>query len=66
MAQLPEQYHHKANDLFHRQGLYTITGSFYWVRAYIVPWLVYQELKQRRFQIFNWLSGFLWVGLLFL
>ena len=24
MAQLPEQYHHKANDLFHRRGLYAL------------------------------------------
>ena len=66
MAQLPEQYHHKANDLFHRQGLYALLlGRFIGFVRTLLPTLAgLSELKQRRFQIFNWLSGFLWVGII--
>ena len=66
MAQLPEQYHHKANDLFHRQGLYALLlGRFIGFVRTLLPTLAgLSELQQRRFQIFNWLSGFLWVGII--
>ncbi len=66
MAQLPEQYHHKANDLFHRRGLYALLiGRFIGFVRTLLPTLAgLSELQQRRFQLFNWISGFLWVGLI--
>ena len=62
MAQLPEQYHHKAsNDLFPSRPVRTINWLFYrFLYWYITTDLAgLFELQQRRFQLFNWISGFM-------
>ncbi|MEQ4922683.1 DedA family protein [Proteus hauseri] len=66
MSQLPEQYHQRANDLFHRQGLYALLiGRFIAFVRTLLPTLAgLSELEQRRFHLFNWISGFLWVGII--
>ncbi|MCF1958428.1 VTT domain-containing protein, partial [Escherichia coli] len=50
----------------HRQGLYALLlGRFIGFVRTLLPTLAgLSELQQRRFQIFNWLSGFLWVGII--
>ncbi|MEI9598593.1 DedA family protein [Moellerella wisconsensis] len=66
LEQLPQEYHHKANHLFHNQGLYALLiGRFLAFVRTLLPVLAgLSELSHRRFQLFNWLSGLLWVGLI--
>ncbi|HCH51474.1 MAG TPA: DedA family protein [Proteus sp.] len=66
MSQLPDQYHQRANELFHRQGLYALLiGRFIAFVRTLLPTLAgLSELEQRRFHLFNWISGFLWVGII--
>ncbi|BBG61238.1 DedA family protein [Providencia rustigianii] len=66
LAQLPDEYHKKANDMFNRQGLYALLiGRFLAFVRTLLPLLAgLSDLSHRRFQLFNWLSGFLWVGII--
>lgn len=66
LAQIPEEYHTKANNMFNKQGLYALLiGRFLAFVRTILPLLAgLSELSHRRFQFFNWLSGLLWVGLI--
>ncbi|MTC79265.1 DedA family protein [Providencia sp. wls1916] len=66
LSQLPEEYHKKANDMFNRQGLYALLiGRFLAFVRTLLPLLAgLSDLSHRRFQLFNWLSGLLWVGII--
>lgn len=66
LSQLPEEYHKKANDMFNRQGLYALLiGRFLaFVRTLLSLLAGLSDLSHRRFQLFNWLSGLLWVGII--
>ncbi|XNM68911.1 DedA family protein [Escherichia coli] len=65
LAQLPDKYHQRATCMFDRHGLLALlAGRFPGVCAYpaandggYCP-----GLSNRRFQVFNWLSALLWVG----
>lgn len=66
LLHLPVHYHQRAWNLFHRHGLTAlIAGRFLGFVRTILPTMAgISGLKNSRFQLFNWLSGALWVGVL--
>jgi len=66
LHQLPEHYHQRANHMFNRHGLLALlVGRFLAFIRTLLPTLAgISGLSQRRFQFFNWLSGFLWVAII--
>ncbi|BET95489.1 MULTISPECIES: DedA family protein [Xenorhabdus] len=66
LSHLPAHYHQRAHNLFHRHGLSALLiGRFLAFIRTLLPTLAgLAGLKNGRFQIFNWLSGFLWVIIL--
>lgn len=64
LLQLPVQYHQRAHTLFNRHGLMALLiGRFLaFVRTLLPTMAGISGLSSARFQIFNWLSGMLWVG----
>ncbi|MGM3173989.1 DedA family protein [Dickeya lacustris] len=64
LQQLPAHYHQRTHDLFHQHGLSALlVGRFLaFVRTMLPTIAGVSGLSNTRFQIFNWLSGFLWVG----
>lgn len=66
LHQLPGHYHDKANHMFNRHGLVALlAGRFIaFVRTLLPTIAGLSGLSNRRFQFFNWLSGFLWVLLI--
>ncbi|EOS95749.1 DedA family protein [Erwinia tracheiphila] len=66
LLHLPVQYHQRAWNLFHRHGLMALlVGRFLaFVRTILPTMAGISGLNNTRFQIFNWLSGLLWVGIL--
>lgn len=66
LMHLPAQYHQRAWNLFHRHGLMALlVGRFLaFVRTILPTMAGISGLKSGRFQLFNWLSGILWVGIL--
>ncbi|OON41963.1 DedA family protein [Izhakiella australiensis] len=65
LLHLPAQYHQRAWSLFHRHGLMALlVGRFLAFVRTLLPTLAgISGLKNGRFQLFNWLSGVLWVGI---
>ncbi|MBI6549236.1 DedA family protein [Xenorhabdus lircayensis] len=66
LSHLPAHYHQRAHNLFHRHGLSALLiGRFLAFVRTLLPTLAgLAGLNNGRFQIFNWLSGFLWVTIL--
>lgn len=66
LLHLPVQYHQRAWNLFHHYGLMALlVGRFLaFVRTILPTMAGISGLNNTRFQIFNWLSGLLWVGIL--
>lgn len=66
LSHLPAQYHQRAHRLFHRHGLAALLlGRFIaFVRTLLPTIAGLSGLSNTRFQIFNWLSGLLWVLIL--
>lgn len=66
LSHLPEHYHQRAHGLFHRHGLAALLiGRFLaFVRTLLPTIAGLAGLNNSRFQLFNWLSGFLWVFIL--
>ncbi|MGV3344899.1 DedA family protein [Enterobacteriaceae bacterium LUAb1] len=64
LQHLPGQYHQRAWQLFHRHGLAALlTGRFLaFVRTLLPALAGISGMDNKRFQLFNWLSGLLWVG----
>ncbi|HCW46623.1 MAG TPA: DedA family protein [Erwiniaceae bacterium] len=63
LSHLPAQYHQRAHQLFHRHGLSALLiGRFIaFVRTLLPTMAGISGLQNGRFQLFNWLSGLLWV-----
>ncbi|MBP6123711.1 MULTISPECIES: DedA family protein [Providencia] len=66
LSQIPDEYHTKANNMFNKQGLYALLiGRFLAFVRTLLPVLAgLSDLSHRRFQLFNWLSGLLWVSII--
>lgn len=66
LLHLPAQYHQRAWNLFNRHGLLALlVGRFLaFVRTILPTMAGISGLKNGRFQLFNWLSGLLWVTIL--
>ncbi|WP_340621660.1 DedA family protein [Xenorhabdus siamensis] len=66
LSHLPSHYHQRAHNLFHRHGLSALLiGRFLAFVRTLLPTLAgLAGLDNARFQVFNWLSGFLWVIIL--
>ncbi|ABF13882.1 DedA family protein [Candidatus Palibaumannia cicadellinicola] len=66
LANLPEQYHIRAYYMFHRHGLSALlVGRFIaFVRTLLPTIAGLSGLSSSRFQLFNWISAFLWVFIL--
>lgn len=66
LLHLPAQYHQRAWNLFNSHGLLALlVGRFLAFVRTILPTLAgISGLKNGRFQLFNWLSGLLWVTIL--
>ena len=64
LQQLPPQYHQRATVMFDKHGLFALlAGRFLaFVRTLLPTMAGISGLSNRRFQVFNWLSGLLWVG----
>ena len=63
LLQLPAHYHQRAYHMFHRHGLVALlVGRFLaFIRTLLPTMAGISGLNSMRFQLFNWLSGFLWV-----
>ncbi|AXW86737.1 hypothetical protein AU509_08715 [Lonsdalea britannica] len=63
LGQLPVHYHQRAYSLFHRHGLVALLiGRFLAFIRTLLPTIAgISGLSNTRFQVFNWLSGLLWV-----
>ncbi|MGP1957862.1 MAG: DedA family protein [Arsenophonus sp.] len=66
LKEIPKEYHDRANKLFNQQGLYALLiGRFLAFIRTLLPILAgLSTLSHRRFQLFNWLSGILWIGII--
>lgn len=66
LAHLPVQYHERAHNLFHRHGLSALlVGRFLaFVRTLLPTIAGLSGLSSARFQLFNWISGLLWILIL--
>lgn len=66
LKQIPQEYYDRANRLFNNQGLYALLiGRFLvFVRTLLPVLAELSTLNHRRFQLFNWLSGLLWIGII--
>ncbi|CAQ85717.1 MULTISPECIES: DedA family protein [Photorhabdus] len=66
LSHLPAHYHQRAYSLFHRHGLSALLiGRFLAFVRTLLPTLAgLTGLQNSRFQLFNWLSGLLWVVIL--
>jgi len=66
LAHLPAQYHERAHRLFHRHGLSALLVARFiaFVRTLLPTIAGLSGLSNTRFQIFNWLSGLLWILIL--
>ncbi|MFU0897161.1 DedA family general envelope maintenance protein YghB [Kluyvera ascorbata] len=64
LAQLSDKYHQRATCMFDRHGLLALlAGRFLaFVRTLLPTMAGISGLSNRRFQVFNWLSALLWVG----
>ncbi|MGL9751663.1 MAG: DedA family protein [Symbiopectobacterium sp.] len=63
LLQLPAHYHQRAYHMFHRHGLVALLiGRFLaFIRTLLPTMAGISGLNSLRFQLLNWLSGFLWV-----
>ncbi|CAK9883993.1 MAG: Inner membrane protein YghB [Candidatus Erwinia impunctatus] len=66
LLRIPQAYQQRAWSLFHRHGLAALLfGRFLaFVRTILPTMAGISGLSTSRFQLFNWLSGLLWVGIL--
>lgn len=66
LLHLPAQYHQRAWNMFNQHGLLALlVGRFLaFVRTILPTMAGISGLKSGRFQLFNWLSGLLWVTIL--
>lgn len=66
LSHLPEHYHQRAHNLFHKHGLAALLIARFlaFVRTLLPTIAGLSGLSSTRFQFFNWLSGFLWVIIL--
>ncbi|MBL7634956.1 MULTISPECIES: DedA family protein [Atlantibacter] len=64
LKQLPAKYHQRATCMFDQHGLLALlVGRFLaFIRTLLPTMAGISGLSNRRFQFFNWLSAFLWVG----
>lgn len=64
LKQLPVKYHERATSMFDQHGLLALlAGRFLaFIRTLLPTMAGISGLSNRRFQFFNWLSAFLWVG----
>ncbi len=66
LSHLPPHYHQRTHNLFHRHGLSALLIARFlaFVRTLLPTIAGLSGLSSSRFQLFNWLSGFLWVLIL--
>lgn len=66
LKHLPARYHQRAEQMFIRHGLAALLiGRFLaFVRTLLPAMAGISGLSNTRFQLFNWLSGLLWVAIL--
>ena len=66
LLQLPAQYHERAHTLFNNHGLTALLAARFigFVRTLLPTIAGIAGLENGRFQIFNWLSAVLWVGVI--
>ncbi|WP_410013390.1 DedA family protein [Sodalis sp. C49] len=66
LSHLPAQYHQRSHSLFYRHGLSALLiGRFVaFVRTLLPTIAGLAGLSDTRFQLFNWLSAFIWVFIL--
>jgi membrane protein DedA with SNARE-associated domain len=64
LEQLPEQYHQRAENLFIKHGLAALLIARFlaFVRTLLPTIAGLSGLDSKKFQIFNWLSGAIWVS----
>lgn len=64
LAHLPDKYHQRATFMFEHYGLLALLiGRFLAFIRTILPTMAgISGLPSRRFQLFNWISGLLWVS----
>ncbi|XTZ38951.1 DedA family general envelope maintenance protein YqjA [Salmonella enterica] len=66
MSHLPAHYHQRAHHLFHKHGLSALLIARFiaFVRTLLPTIAGLSGLNNTRFQLFNWISGLLWVLIL--
>ena len=63
LSHLPEHYHQRAEQLFIRHGLAALLVARFlaFIRTILPTIAGLSKLENKKFQIFNWLSAFIWV-----
>ncbi len=66
LSHIPQQYHERTHALFERHGLAALLIARFiaFVRTLLPTLAGISGLRSTRFQLFNWLSGFLWIMIL--
>lgn len=66
LLQLPAHYHERAHTLFTKHGLTALLAARFlaFVRTLLPTIAGISGLDNARFQLFNWLSALLWVGVI--
>ncbi|WP_127957222.1 DedA family protein [Serratia microhaemolytica] len=66
LAHLPAHYHQRAHQLFYRHGLSALLIARFlaFIRTLLPTIAGLSGLSSSRFQLFNWISGLLWVLIL--
>jgi len=66
LSHIPQKYHERTHTLFERHGLAALLIARFiaFVRTLLPTLAGVSGLRSARFQVFNWLSGFLWVTIL--
>ncbi|MGP1930274.1 MAG: DedA family protein [Arsenophonus sp. ET-YP4-MAG3] len=66
LKQIPQEYYDRANQLFNNQCLYALLlGRFLVFVRTLLPILAgLSTLSHGRFQLFNWISSILWIGII--
>lgn len=64
LSHLPEHYHQRSEQLFIRHGLAALLIARFlaFVRTLLPTIAGLSKLENRKFQIFNWISAFIWVA----
>lgn len=66
LSHIPQKYHNRTGEMLHKYGILALLIARFtaFVRTMMPLFIGISGMERRQFHIVNWISGFLWVGLL--